>query len=160
LERVGILEGLREGHAAALLDAPLSFLGLTMIVAQAAEHLPGALDMLAISPRSVIPEQGALPTCRLLLLPGSRSTLIHRLQADCVMSYGTSPKDSLTLSSVESHRLTFSIQRDLITLTGETIERQEISLAPGSRREPLDLLFRGGLFLLLGVPVEQLPDLL
>ena len=160
MERVGILEGLREGQAAALVDAPISFSGLTLLAAQSASQLPEALDLLAISPRCTLEEQEALPACRLLLLPGDRSMLIRRLRADCVMSYGTSPKDSLTLSSVEPHRLTLSIQRDLVTLHGGTVERQEVSLSPSSGRGPMELLFRGGLLLLLGVPAEQLPDLL
>ena len=160
MERVGILEGSREGQAAALLDAPISFSGITLIAAQVAEQLPGALDLLAISPRCGVEEGEPLPTCRLLLLPGDRSTLIRRLRADCVMSYGTSPKDSLTLSSVGEHRLTLSIQRDLVTLTGGTVERQEVSLSPGSGRQPMGLLFRSGLLLLLGILPEQLPDLL
>lgn len=160
MERVGILEELREGQAAALLDAPISFSGITLLAAPSASQLPESLDLLAISPRWDVGEQETLPTCRLLLLPGGRSTLIRRLRADCVMSYGTSPKDSLTLSSVEPHRLTLSIQRDLVTLRGSTVERQEVSLSPGARREPMELLFRGGLLLLLGAPPEQLPDLL
>jgi len=160
VERVGILEGLREGQAAALLDAPISFSGLTLIAAQSSSQLPKALDLLAMSPRYGVEEQEILAACRLLLLPGNRSTLIRRLRADCVMSYGTSPKDSLTLSSVEPYRLTLSIQRDLVTLQGGTVERQEVSLSPSSRRAPMELLFRGGLLLLLGVPVEHLPDLL
>ncbi len=160
MERVGMLEGPREGQAAALLDAPISFAGITLLAAPSALQLPGALDLLAISPRCEVGEQEALPACRLLLLPGGRSTLIRRLRTDCVMSYGTSPKDSLTLSSVEPHRLTLSIQRDLVTLHGGTVERQELSLSPGARRAPMELLFRGGLLLLLGVPPEQLPDLL
>lgn len=160
MEQVGILEHPREGQAAALLDAPLSFAGLTLKVAGSPAHLPKALDLLAISPRWEAREGAPLPTCRLLLLPGGRSTLVSRLRADCVMSYGTSQRDSLTLSSLEDHRLTLSIQRDLVTLTGGTVERQELSLSPNPGLPPLELLFRGGLLLLLGIPPEQLPDLL
>lgn len=160
MERVGILEGLREGQTAALLDAPISFSGITLIAAQSADQLPETLDLLAISPRCAVEEEAILPACRLLLLPGGRSTLIRRLRADCAMSYGTSPKDSLTLSSVGEHSLTLSIQRDLVTLAGGTVERQEVSLSPSSGREPMGLLFRSGLLLLLGILPEQLPDLL
>ena len=67
-------------------------------------------------------------TCRLLLAPGELQALPPRLQAETVISYGHSPRDSLTLSSLRSPVL--CVQRALPRPDGVVIDPQEFPLPP------------------------------
>lgn len=131
-------------------------------------QLPAAVDLLAVEQFALLavapgaePESGVpIPPSRLLLLPGSDLSLLQRCKAACVMSYGGSSKDSLTLSSLEGRQLSLAIQRELPTLSGGSVERQELMFPLRGEEGPLDLLFRVGLLLVLGVCVEDLDALL
>jgi hypothetical protein len=105
-------------------------------------------------------EKGGLPGCRLLLLPGNRGDLVRRLPAACVMSYGTSPKDSLTVSAMAGGRLSVSLQRELVTLAGGSVERQELVLTArpaGVSRE--GVLALAGVLLLTGTAAEEVEEI-
>ena len=118
--------------------------------------LRGSLDVLAIAPDAAIPREVILPRCRLLLLPGSAAPLVRGDTATCAMSYGTSPKDSLTFSSLGGHQLSISIQRELLTVDGQTIERQELQVQRLEGVDPLLQLACAGLLLLLATPPQHL----
>ena len=78
--------------------------------------------------------------CRLLLAPGELQALPPRLQAETVISYGLSPRDSLTLSSLRSPVL--CVQRVLPRPNGRIIDAQEFPLSslPGPAEAILPLL--------------------
>ena len=73
------------------------------------------------------------------------------------MSYGTSPRDTLTFSSLEGDRLCLAVQRELVTLGGAVVEQQELVLPFSTGASPLPFLAAAGTLLLLGVPPEELP---
>ena len=108
--------------------------------------------LLVVSPRAA--EQGMpLPRqCRMALVPGA---LTVPLRAASAVSYGASPRDSLTISSREGDRLWVALQREVVTVEGMVVERQEfpVTLPPGE--EPLPVLAAAGALLLLGVPPEE-----
>lgn len=110
--------------------------------------------LLVVSPRAA--EAGVpLPRqCRTVLLPGGAGGL--PLRAASAVSYGVSPRDSLTLSSREGDTLWAALQRELVTVDGRVVERQEfpLHLEPGA--EELPSLAAAGALLLLGVPPEEL----
>jgi hypothetical protein len=118
------------------------------------------LELLAIFPDRSVREVNALPACRLLLLPGTEASLIGRCKATCAMSYGVSSKDSLTISSMEANQISVAVQRELVTVTGGTVEQQELILGIREDKALLPLLAFVGLLLVLGVPAEELPALL
>jgi|GEM_PF-1192744 len=91
---------------------------------------------------------GPLPRCRVLLTPGPGG--------DCpaVVRYGPSLRDTLTFSSLTDAGLVLALQREVVTLTGVRVDRQEIPLA--RRGDPLDTLAWAGTLLLAGVPPEDL----
>ena len=97
---------------------------------------------------SVLPRQ-----CRTALVPGE---IAVPLRAASAVSYGVSPRDSLTVSSREGDVLWAALQRELVTVEGHVVERQEFSLplAPGERT--LSVLAAAGALILLGVPPEEL----
>lgn len=120
----------------------------------------GPLDLLAVAPGVTVGEEERLPACRLLLLPGANAPLIGRVNAPCVMSYGISSKDSLTVSSLEADHLALAIQRELVTISGGTVERQELILGIHGITKPIPWVYWVGVLLILGIPVESLPALL
>lgn len=117
-------------------------------------------DLLAISPTAVTEVAAPLPPCRLLLLPGTEVSLLRHCVASCVMSYGASHKDSLTISSLDPPTISLAILRELPTLTGGIVERQELQFPLRGKEPALSLLFLVGLLLVLGLPAEELPTLL
>lgn len=91
-----------------------------------------------------------------MLLPGGAGGLLSGLDPAAAVSYGTGPRDTLTLSSREGRQLWCAIQRELVTVEGRVVERQELPLRlPGSHVSPVCAGGGGGL-LLLGVPPEEL----
>lgn len=87
--------------------------------------------------------------CRILLVPGDCPPVrLSHIQAENVVSYGLSPRDSLTLSSLRSPVL--CVQRALPRPNGGVIEPQEFPLP--DLRSPAE-----GLLPLLGLRLLQMP---
>lgn len=109
--------------------------------------------LLVVSPRAA--ERGMrLPRqCRTALVPGELNV---PLRAASAVSYGVSPRDSLTISSREGDVLWAALQREVVTIDGQVIERQEFPLALEPGGEELSTLAAAGALLLLGVPLEEL----
>lgn len=66
--------------------------------------------------------------CRLLLAPGDAQPLPPQVRAETVISYGLSPRDSLTLSSLTEPVL--CVQRALPRPDGTAVDAQEFPLPP------------------------------
>lgn len=93
--------------------------------------------------------------CRCLLLPGAVGALTGTASAGWVVSYGLDRRDTLTLSSIGQGRLWAALQREIVTLDGTTVERQELPLPCRTGLPPLLALACVGGQLLLGVPPEE-----
>ena len=91
-----------------------------------------------------------------MLLPGETGRAALPLRAASAVSYGVSPRDSLTISSREGDLLWAALQRELVTVDGRVVERQEFPLALEPGEEELSALAAAGALLLLGVPPEEL----
>ena len=78
------------------------------------------------------------------------------LEAGRVVSYGLTPRDSLTLSSLGQDGLCLALQREVVTLAGRSLEPQETPLRGFAGAEPELVLAWAGVMLLVGVPVEKL----
>lgn len=112
----------------------------------------GGPALLVLSPRAAGSGPLRLPPCRAVLLPGEGGAELGALRAASAVSYGLSPRDSLTLSSREGGRLWCALQRELVTLDGAVVERQEFPLVPPPGLEPLPALAAAGALLILGAP--------
>ena len=115
---------------------------------------PAHPALLVVSPR-VAARGVVLPrTCRTVLLPGEAGERTA-IRAASAVSYGSSPRDSLTISSREEDRLWAALQREVVTVDGLVVERQEFPLPPVPEGETLPALAAAGALLLLGVPPEE-----
>ena len=109
-------------------------------------------DLLALTRRGCGALGRAALSCRILLLPGDSQP---PLRAETVITYGLSPRDSLTLSSLTEPVL--CVQRSLPRPAGAVVEPQEFPL-PGLPGAPEELLPLLGLRLLL-MPLTGSPAL-
>ncbi len=67
----------------------------------------------------------ALTILRLALLPGDSPALARSVAAVSAVSYGLGRQNTLTLSSMDGGNVSVCLQRELVTLSGRTVERQE-----------------------------------
>jgi len=96
-------------------------------------------------------------SCRALLLPGGvQMAAFSQIPSKWVVSFGLSSKDSITVSSLTPDSALLALQRELVTLSGQVIEQQEIPISiPPSTSASGVMAFYGAL-LLLGVPPKRL----
>ena len=110
--------------------------------------------LLVVSPRAAARGIPVPRQCRTVLLPGGMGGVLPR--AASAVSYGASPRDSLTISSREEGALWAALQRELVTVDGQVVERQEFPLTLEPEVGELPALAAAGALLLLGVPPEEL----
>ena len=109
------------------------------------------LDLLVVSPEAVGWAGAGNITCRAVLLHGAAGPLVRILRAGYAVSYGTSPRDTLTFSSLEEgEHVCLALQRELVTLEGTILEPQEWRLPYPAGVSPLTYLAVAGGVLLLG----------
>ncbi len=80
-----------------------------------------------------------------------------RARAKQLITYGHSPRDTLTFSSVSGDYQVLSLQREIVTLGGKRLERQDIPLPPNGR--PQMTLALSALMLAADIPPSRLPGL-
>ena len=116
--------------------------------------------LVVVSPQAAARRLPLPGQCRTVLLPGGMRDRTSPLRAASAVSYGASPRDSLTLSSREGDTLWAALQRELVTVDGQVVERQEFPLRLDPGAGELPCLAAAGALLLLGVPPEELnrPD--
>ena len=119
-----------------------------------AELAGEVLDLLVISPQATGWAGAASVNCRLVLLPGSAAPMARGLHVEGAVSYGTGPKNTIALSSLDENRICLAIQRELVTVRGGVVERQELVLPYPSGQDAPDLFMaRVGTLLLLGAEI-------
>lgn len=111
-------------------------------------HSP--LSLLVIAPDATGLAGVGLLRPRLAILPGGSVPLAQRVRAASAVSYGLGRQNTLTLSSMEGGYVSVALQRELVTLSGATVERQEWVL-PYDRTQltPEEFLCLAGALLLL-----------
>ena len=140
--RVGIWE--RDEGIRTAVEAGLGELAAEVRAGRHPAELAGArLELLTVSPAARgWAGAGAVP-CGTVLLPGTAGPLARALNARQAVSYGTSPRDTLTFSSLEGDRLCLAVQRELVTLGGAVVEQQELVLPFSTGASPLPFLAPG-----------------
>lgn len=108
---------------------------------------PGRVALLVLAPEAGPPIE--LPPCRALLIPGHRANFAGKLDADWAVSYGLSPKNTLTLSAWNPTTASLTLQRTLTTLPGTPLLPQDF-VVHHSPMSPLTLLGIAGTGLVWG----------
>ncbi|MDR3278329.1 MAG: hypothetical protein LBT12_06105 [Oscillospiraceae bacterium] len=152
MKTLAVLETRREDLARRL-SALTARGGARVLGAYRAQTLAGlAPEILLVSPG--YSERGAAGrelTCGTLLLPGWAET--PDFAAKSVVTYGMSPRDTLTLSSIGAPRGVVSLQREVMTADGELLDMQELIIRGDAGADEL-LAVTGGLLLLGLTPGE------
>ncbi len=87
-----------------------------------------------------------------LLLAGGKAKSKAAREVSC----GLSLKDVLTLSSIGDNSVMLALQKDIYTLDGALLERQDIPVAVSEHAEPEAVLAAAGALLLLGAGSDGL----
>ncbi len=93
--------------------------------------------------------------CGILLLPGDSAAVtgvVDIFDAGCIVTYGMSPKNTVTFSSIGEDFCVLALQRELVTTGGVVLERQEIKIRGEMR--PESLLAVAGTLLILGLKIS------
>lgn len=108
------------------------------------------ISLLVIAPDATGLAGAGILRPRLAILPGGSVALAQRVRAVSAVSYGLGHQNTLTLSSMEGASVSVALQRELVTLSGATVERQEWVL-PYDREQlsPEEFLCLSGALLLL-----------
>lgn len=110
----------------------------------------GELDLLVAAPDAAGLAGLTVLHPRLALLPGGCVWACRQVRATSAVSYGLGSQNTLTLSSMTGDCASVALQRELLTLSGRSVERQEWVLPfhddPGSADRLLCLV--GALLLL------------
>ena len=107
-------------------------------------------SLLVIAPDAMGLAGAGLIRPRVALLPGDSVALASRVRATSAVSYGLGRRNTLTLSSMEGGNVSVALQRELMTLSGAGVERQEWVLPYDAHQEsPEEFLCLVGALLLL-----------
>ena len=140
-----------------LLAPHLAALGSWGGVLVRAGHCPSTLTGVPLDGLVAAPDAAAsrpLPplVCSAALLPGCLALEGGWLSAPTLVSYGTSSRDTLTLSSLGRDQAAVAVQRSFYSLAGGLVEAQELIL-PHRGLPPHLLLAQVGVALLLELPL-------
>lgn len=101
---------------------------------------------------------GQISRCGILLVPGKYAVRAAEvITSGCIVDYGLSSRDTITLSSIETKQVVLAIQREFITLNKTVLDRQEVPIRY-KNMPPEALMALAGSLIILGVPVEELSE--
>ena len=106
--------------------------------------------LLVIAPDATGLAGAGLIRPRVALLPGDSVALARAVRATSAVSYGLGRHNTLTLSSMDGESVSVCLQRELVTLSGRTVDRQEWVL-PHDGHSAEEFLCLVGALLLLDV---------
>jgi len=113
----------------------------------------GAYDLFIVSEPN-LKIHGDCPeiSCRALLAPGDAPPqALGGISSKWVVSYGLSGKDSITVSSLERDTAVLALQRELMTLGEEVVERQEIPVCVPDGLDSQGIMAVYGGLLIMGI---------
>lgn len=107
------------------------------------------LDLLVVSPGATGWAGALALSCATALLPGGLSALTRSLPAGSILSYGPSGRNTITLSGLNNGRAAVAVQRKFPSLSGRSVERQELVLPYDGATTPDLFLAQVGAALLM-----------
>lgn len=91
--------------------------------ARRAKTLRGEVVILSRKGVSLLTDSGKKAACRILVVPGDMS--VPASDSWAAVTYGMAESDDITLSSVSDLRCILAVRREIKSLSGKTVERQE-----------------------------------
>ncbi|NLO47788.1 MAG: hypothetical protein GX111_05645 [Clostridiales bacterium] len=113
------------------------------------------IDLLIISPNAHFTKKTDL-SAKCILLPGTLLDSLNGVESDYVITYGMSPRDTVTASSISDDGIVITLQRELVTLSGEILERQDLPKMPLRLPPPEKMMVVISALLLIGVPPDTI----
>lgn len=107
------------------------------------------LDLLVVSPGATGWAGALALSCHTALLPGGLSALTRALPAGSILSYGPSGRNTITLSGLNDGLAAVAVMREFPSLSGRSVERQELVLPFDGTVSPDLFLAQVGAALLL-----------
>lgn len=115
----------------------------------------GGIGLLVVAPDATGLAGLTVLRPRLALLPGGSAAACRRIRAASAVSYGLGSQNTLTLSSMTGGSVSVALQRELLTLSGKAVERQEWVLPIDPSMDTADhFLCLVGALLLLDHPLS------
>lgn len=94
---------------------------------------------------------------KIALLPGDFcSDIYQNIHADCIITYGLSSKNSVTISSIDEDELLVSIQRELLNIADKVIEQQDFPVETIPELDAVQTLAVTAARLLFGFSVNRM----
>ena len=107
------------------------------------------VDLLVVAPDATGLAGLTVLRPRLALLPGGSAAACRGVRAASAVSYGLGSQNTLTLSSMTGTSVSVALQRELLTLSGKAVERQEWVLPMDRAATAEEFLCLAGVLLLL-----------
>lgn len=112
-------------------------------------NTPSPVDLLVVAPDATGLAGLTVLRPRLALLPGGSAAACRGVRAASAVSYGLGSQNTLTLSSMTGGSVSVALQRELLTLSGKAVERQEWVLPMDRAATAEEFLCLTGALLLL-----------
>lgn len=108
------------------------------------------LALLLVAPDATALSGAGVIESPLALIPSSDPLLARAVRSSSAVSYGSGRKNTLTFSSLEPHRVSVALQRQIVTISGRLVEPMEWVLPyPAEACAPEEFLCLCGSLLLL-----------
>lgn len=162
LYKIAVVEDMHSGVARCMeaMHESMPNLGALLVTKVADTRcLTGHYDFIAVSgslsrTASITPHEDV--SCAILLVPGRCATrAVKLLSPECIIDYGMSGRDTITLSSIEEKKAVVALQRELITIEKTVLERQEIPIEFSRALLPEQLMVIAGSLLIMGVEAGE-----
>jgi hypothetical protein len=105
--------------------------------AEKSDDVAGSPDVLLVSPACAAADVAAPVSCGTLIFPGDSKLPAQGFRADSVVTYGMSPRNTVTYSSIAEDSCVVAVQRELKTFSGKRVESQELRVEGGMHPDML-----------------------
>ncbi len=95
--------------------------------------------------------------CGIAVIPGSADSEGSAwLSAQSVVSYGMGQRDTITVSSIDDHMIMLTLQREIATLKGEMVDRQDFAVDRQPEISTEAHLIASAACIIAGIPTGEL----
>lgn len=114
-------------------------------------------ELLVVSPAAALGTMSVKTSvsCGYALLPGGNPKLLKAVKPECIVSYGMSDKDTISVSGAGANSVMLSVRRELPVMGGGVVEQQELRVDAGDMTNDMVMAVKTAQ-LILGTQPESL----